>query len=204
MISLRFLLLITFAFSSTGCATLDKWAAEQKEKERLALIEFKKVSPILVSFYDTHMLPLSTKEGKVKPSKHSFKAKAKLNAEKRYIDITWSNEASLLITGHLLQERFNQGKFLKARRHLLNSYKRLMKDNNGTVTEEDSRDYRDLTPYPSGKDSCSLSETYIGHIKENVNSAFLVYTCKGGTIGSKSTVNTYKGVRIIDGSLINN
>lgn len=200
LITLVVIFSVTFGLS--GCAALKKMEEERQEKLRQELIQFRSINNGLVGFYEKEMLPLLEAKGSLEPESSTFDAEAEFSLEEKYVEIKWSNNVSLLLTGKIYQKKFDSSKFKKARRSLLKKYKNHIENSKGTVLKKDIGDYGDeiLTGHIEG--DCKLDQIYLGYIQHEIDSAFLTFSCRTPTIYHPSLFNTYQGVRILDGSMV--
>lgn len=190
-------------FSLSGCETLQRWEDERKEKERLELIELKKINKGLVGFYESEMIPLLEDEGDLKPYNRDFDAEVDFNLKDRYLEIEWSNNVSLLINGRGHVSDFDKEKFNIARKRLLRKYRNYIESKKGTVIKKEADDFsyrmRDA-------DKCSLGSVYFGYINDEIDSALITFTCRKPTYlkvkrGSQIYLD-YGYVRLVDGSIL--
>lgn len=203
MRSIFFALIVFILFSISGCETLQRWENERKEKERLELIEFKKINQGLVELYENEMIPLLENEGDLKPYNADFDAEVDLNLQDRYLEIEWSNNVNISIVGSGHLSDFNKEKFRIAKKRLLRKYKGHIESKNGTVVRKkiDEFSYK-----MRNAEECSFGSAYFGYINDELDSALITFTCRKPTYlklkrGSQIYLD-YGYVRLVDGSIL--
>lgn len=206
--------------SLCGCATLERWEQERKARIKKELSELRRINPRLAGMYESKILSMVDDDGDFKSDSSTFDVDAEYDLKKKYVDIHWSNVA--IAYGYrvnfdgkkrgVFRSDFDEKKFNKARQHLLSAYKNLLEKEEGIVLKKDIEKYNDTAIRENLEDydsRCVIKEVYIGYVDDEIDSALLTYLCKSPTIlhpkiarAFAGSTDTQMGVRILDGSLI--
>lgn len=214
----KILILFLCVVFLSGCATLEKWRKEREERIRRELIELREINPRLADMYESKIAPMADDDFRSDSS--TFDADAAYDLKNKSVDIHWSNTAvsygyRVNFNGKkrsVFRSDFDEKKFNRAKQYLLSAYKNLLEKEKGVVLKKDAEKYSDTAIRESLEDydsRCIIKEAYIAYMGDEIDSALLTYLCKSPTILHPKiagvfagSTDTQMGVRILDGSLI--